>query len=278
MNVRKHSEAEFTEYMLPHNRRQVFFDCIKMRYGVFVLSGLLLFAFLLPFFAVKIYSEIVYANVFTIATDAALLETSAKNIKFYASIAYIPCMAIFSLALAGVVRVIRQLVWAEGLFFWKDFGAGIKQNGASYVLTAVIFSSIFALNRFILTIDTTGSFVAYIPTGLIVMLVIPITLFTLSLTAVYTNKYSVTVKNAALLYSKNIPASLIFSLMLVSLLLLDLITVGILKYVIMAILAVFLLPLFIEARFLFDCYVFDKYINVYSYPDYVDKGMFRMDG
>lgn len=282
MNVHKHSEAEFTEYQLPHNRREVFFDCLKLRYGVFVLTGLLLLLFILPFFAVKLYGEMIYANMYEAYLNAVGEEASfdalsqAKILKFYTSLAYIPCLAIFALGIAGAMRVIRQLVWGEGLFFLKDFGAGIKQNGAFSVLTFTLFGVIFALNRFLLLMNTEYPVIQYIPTGLIVLFIIPIVMFVVSLTAVYNNKYSTTVKNAFLLYMKNIPQSLAFTAVLVSAYLLDLLGLSILKTVVMAIAVVFVLPLFIEARFLFDCSVFDKYINKKSYPDYVDKGLFRL--
>ena len=278
MNVRKHSQTEFTEYGLPHNRKEVFFDVLKNRYGTIVCCGLILCLFTLPFFAVKVLGETVFTSVFyKFDGDIEKAEEYAKVLRFYVAAAEVPCLAIAALGFAGVVKVLRQLLWAEGLFFTTDFFSGIKQNGAHYAVTFSLFGIIRALDYLLLTVNYSPAFVLYLPTGAIILLVVPVFMTALSQTSVYNVTYGRLLINSSKLFIKNIPVNLLFVFVAIIGLSLDFITITLLKYAMIFIVILLLLTPYLMARLLFDFSVFDKYINVRDYPEMVDKGIVRPD-
>ena len=188
MNVRKHSQAEFTEYGLPHNRKEVFFDVLKNRYGTVVGCGLILCLFTLPFFAVKVLGETVFTSVFyQFDGDMDKAEEYAKVLRFYVAVIEVPCFSIMALGFAGVTKVLRQLLWAEGLFFKTDFFSGVKQNGKHFVITFTLFGAIRALNYLLLTVNFSPEFVLYFPTGVIILFVVPVFMTALSQTSCATS-------------------------------------------------------------------------------------------
>ena len=278
MNVRKYSQTEFDEYGLPHNRKEVFFDVLKNRYGVIVCCGLIMCLFTLPYFAVKVLGETVFTSVFyKFDGDMTAAEDYAKVLRFYISLAHIPCFIIMALALAGVVKVIRQLIWAEALFFETDFFSGIKQNGLHYALTFALYGVIKSLDYLLLTVNVSTPFVLYLPTGVIIVFIVPLLMTALSQTAVYSVTYPRLISNSFKLYVKNIPVNLLFVIILIIGLLTDFITITLLKYAVIFIEILLLLTPYIMARMLFDFSVFDKYINARNYPELVDKGLIRLD-
>ena len=166
MNVHKHSQSDFDEYSLPHNRKEVFFDVLKMRYGTLIFVGLLLLAFTLPLLLVKILGETVFVGLYETLGEQESAYDYARVLRFYISLSYIPCLAVFAVGVAGATRVVRQLVWGEGVFFWGDFSDGIKQNYKNCLLTFLLLGLTYALCSFILVLNVEYQFVVYIPIAL----------------------------------------------------------------------------------------------------------------
>ena len=285
MNVRRHAEREFTEFDLPHNRKEVFFDRLKTRFDVFFKLGLMLALFFLPMLAVAVYGDIAKVG---LSSDLATEEEFAAAIKIFdvtLAVYYIPCLLLVAVGLAGAAKVVRQLIWGEGVFFFADFGSGIKQNYAPFAITFLLGGIVNLFDRFVISLGFEPEFVAYIPLGASVVFLTPIAMFVLSQTTVYVNGYLQLVKNAFKLFIKTLAPSLLFVAMIAlwfvggwALDLLSSISAAflIVKYVLAVVGIIFLLPTFLTARLLFDMSVFDKYINKKDYPELVDKGLVRI--
>ena len=277
MNFRKHSDKDFNVESLPHNRKEVFFDTVKLRFGLYIILGLILFLFSMPLLATKIYGEILYTSNFNKYADDIDKAILAGNIiKMYISIFEIPGFLILSIGLAGVLKVIRQLIWQEGIFLKEDFFTGIKQNAKVYLISAFLFSLINVFIRLTLTLNISFPFILYIPVGVMILFVLPVLFYIFTSSQIYNNKYGTFLKNSVYFYIKTIWQSLLFSLVIVALLLIDLISIIILKYVIIFLIIVFVVPFLLSIKFLFDCSIYDKYINQYDYPELVDKGIERI--
>lgn len=278
MNVKKFSETEFTEYGLPHNRKEVFFDCLKMRYGLIVACGALILLFLLPLFAVAIFGETSFSVFYERnSADPTAIEDGANILKFYVSVASIPCLVIAALGFAGVYKIIRRLIWAEPVFFWRDFADGFKANGLQFGIAFAVFGAIIALDRLILVMNLPNPVFGFLPTAVTFVAILPVFMTMLSHSAVYNVRFFTLVKNSLLLFIKNVPINLLFVLIFAAFAALDLLTVTLLKYSLFVLITLFLSAPFVMARLLYDCSVFDRLINVRDYPEMVDKGLIRLE-
>jgi len=278
MNVHKYSDKDFTEAMLPHDRKQVFFDCVKMRFGVIVKAGLVLLLVLLPYFAVRVYGDVLTVGIYErYGDDPEAALQAGRALKTVMALVQAPCLGIASVGFAGVMKVLRQLVWGEGVFFHEDFWSGVRQNGGYFALTFVLAGLVHALDRFVLTINFSVQFLLYAPLAVSIFVLLPMAFFILTQTTIYRNKYGTLVKNSGYFFIKTVPQSWLFVLIAALPFALEFLPFFIVKYVVWILLAIFALPLFLTARFLFDCSVYDKFINKTQYPDIYDKGVYRLD-
>ena len=274
MKKLKKARFDFVESNLPSNRKEVFCDCFKLRFGLLFKLGLLLLVFAIPLLISMfmmdnaVYS--LYENSESI-NDAGALILQTINIF---NLINIPLLVILSLCLAGIFRIIRQLVWGEPIFFASDFIEGIKLNGKAF---AVIFLLVGIVNYFcsFAFYSTFGNVIlSVLPLAIALMFLFPVGLLMLSLQ----NTYNISVKssfvNSLLLFIKEFPKIILCSLIM-SIPFVLLFVSSLVRYLIIILVLIFIAPLLIMGLYLFACYLFDKHINVKNYPDYVDKGIVR---
>ena len=77
MKKRQVAKSDFTFAQLPHTRREVFFDCLKLRFGTIVLCGLMLLLFALPLLSVYAVRDVVLLSVYRSLADGAVGEAQA---------------------------------------------------------------------------------------------------------------------------------------------------------------------------------------------------------
>lgn len=281
MKKRKQASSDFTFAQLPHNRKEVFFDCLKLRFGTVVCCGLLLLLFLLPVLAVEAAYDIVQLNIYNSVVDGTLSEMQAAvysgELQIYTSLVQTVCMCIFTVGLAGVARVLRQLVWGEPIFFWVDFKRGISQNAARFVAVFAICALTNVLSVLCSTMLDDMPIVGYIPLGALIFVVIPVALFVLSQSTVYDVGFGKAISNGLAFYGKRLWQTLLFTVLIVVVALARFAPISVLKYLLLALCAVFLLPMYVMAWLLVSYGVFDETINNENYPELFDKGVYRLD-
>lgn len=279
MNFNKYSSTDFKESNLPHNRKEVFFDTIKVRFLLYVKIGFILFLFLLPFLALNLYGKLVVTSYLDVngITDETMLY--ANKVKLIITLLYIPTFIIFSIGLSGCMKVIKQLIWGEGIIFGDDFKAGIKENYQPFIVTFVLFGLIYLFDSYINTLEIEYEFIKYIPFGVTFVFVIPVLMYILTQSIMYTNRYTTYIKNAIYFFIKTVPVSLLYTLVLI-ILIYPINTSYIpslwIQYSVVSVIIIILLPLFISAKILYDFSIYDKFINSKDYPEYVDKGINRI--
>ena len=280
MKKLKKAASDFTFAQLPHNRKEVFFDCLKMRFGTVVCCGLLLLLFALPLVATEIVYDVVQLNIYNGFVDGALTEAQASmysgELQIYTSLAQIVGFCILAVGLSGVVRVLRQLIWGEPIFFGVDFKRGIKQNWLRFVevfaVVAVVNAASVACATFL-----GGSFVGYIPYGVLIFLAIPMGLFVLSQSAVYDVGIGKATTNALAFYGKKLWCTLLFTALAIVFALLRLMPISAVKYLLVSLSTVFLAPMYIMLWLLVSCSVFDEILNKENFPELYDRGVYRLD-
>lgn len=281
MKKSKQASSDFTFAQLPHNRKEVFFDCLKLRFGTVVCCGLLLLLFLLPLIAIEITYDIVNLNIYNSLIGGQMSEMQAtlyKNeLQLYVSLAQTVCLGIFAVGLAGVARILRQLVWGEPIFFWVDFKRGIRQNAARFVSVFAICALANVASVLCSTMLDEMPIVGYIPLGALIFAVVPIALFVLSQSAVYNVGFGKAISNGLAFYGKRLWQTLLFTALALIVGLSRLAPISALKYLLMLLCTVFLLPMYIMAWLLVSCNVFDEVVNRENYPELYDKGVYRLD-
>lgn len=281
MKKSKQASSDFTFAQLPHNRKEVFFDCLKLRFGTVVCCGLLLLLFLLPLIAIEITYDIVNLNIYNSLIGGQMSEMQAtlyKNeLQLYTSLAQTVCLGIFAVGLAGVALILRQLVWGEPIFFWVDFKRGIRQNAARFVSVFAICALANVASVLCSTMLDEMPIVGYIPLGALIFAVVPIALFVLSQSAVYNVGFGKAISNGLAFYGKRLWQTLLFTALALIVGLSRLAPISALKYLLMLLCTVFLLPMYIMAWLLVSCNVFDEVLNRDNYPELFDKGVYRLD-
>lgn len=183
------ADRDFTAEMLPHDRKSQFFNILKNRVPLMMKSAIIVFMFFIPFILAASYKTVVVYGFYKQYNGGAITyENMLAYINYtelLAALAYVPCLTIASLAISGVNRITRRLVFGEGVFYKDDFIVGIKNNGKSYALIALAFSALHALIRF-LVFYTGGSVISAVIAFLTALITFPymITLVT------YNNVYS----------------------------------------------------------------------------------------
>lgn len=264
------------KYGLPHNRWEVFEDRMRTHWWRLLLCGLLLFAFSLPFFAVRLFADL---SVLTLAeqhNSGQITEEQYKQTVWVINLAVplfnVASYLVFSVGLAGVMRQIRQLAWSQSTPFWQGFALGVKQNVGAYLVVFAVLGVLNAANSAAMQLDI--GFVSFVPLCMFVLLILPIALHALVQIAVYKHRFWNTFTNSALVYFKTVPLSILAALLATAYVWFDSFPSFVGRYV-AKVIFVLILPVGILAWFLYVCSALDKYVNAQNYPDLVDRGVWR---
>ena len=277
----KKAANDFTEDKLPSNRKEVFFDCFKIRFGSFIKLGLLLLLFALPLIILGFVKDTMIFNMAQAYTQGDISEEEAIAYNNFTYIGYyaieIICFMIFSLGLAGALRVIRQIVWGEGLFFGQDFFDGIKLNAKHYLVYFFLFGLFNFLGRVALISNIQQEILKALPIGMSLSVFLPPLLYSLIETQIYTLKVTQEYKNGFILYIKTFPKTILATFIMCLPLFLDLINMFVLKHLIYMLFILLIFPFMLMGEFLYFNSQLDKYINKEQFPEIYDKGIYRKE-
>lgn len=276
----KRAAQDFTADGLPASRPAVFFDCWKIRHRLLLALGGILLLFCLPLFVSHLTRDVLCASVAVGDGEAAARAAAILSLRLWFRLVDIPCWLILSVGLAGVIRVVRQLVFGEGVFLRNDFLTGIRQNGgvtAGIFLTGALW---LLLTEFMGTLTGSVGGLRYLPLVSGVLLLLPVGLLLFFETAVYRATVGGLLKNAMILYFRTVPTTLAAAVpLLIPFAVCTLFdTLGAMlfvKYVFLIGYAVLLLPSTVMGDFLYCTSVFDRHINRKYHPEEVDRGIHR---
>ena len=274
----KAAKTDFSEQNLPHNRREVLFDCIKLYWQKLLLLGLILLACAVPLLAVSAVCDTVQQGLLQQLSDGVIDKVAYNGqvawLRLVEALIDIPCYVIVCVGLSGTVRVTRQMIWAEPLFFANDFADGIKQNWFTFCLCGFTIS---LLNVYLAFAESSGGrFFAYLPLGVVAIVVLPTALWMMAASSVYNIGIGKNTTNSFVLYIKTPFVTWLFVALFASVVMFDLIGFVAVRCICVAVFVVVLLPVF-TLLWQLVCYsYFDKFINKQAYPEIVDKGIWRM--
>ncbi len=281
MKKTKQAQKDFTFAQLPHNRTEVFVDCYKMRFGTLLCIGLIILAFSLPLLGAEIFTDIVGTSLYTRMLEGELTKdeflSAMSSLRVFVALLDIPCWVVFSVGLSGITRIVRQLAWGEPVFFFNDFAQGVKESVGRFIAVFAICSVLNFVSVFFTNWLSELSIIAYAPMVLLIFVVLPVGLWMLAQSTVYNVGFKKAFSNGIAFYGKNILQTLGFIAVACLVSVLKLIAALIVKYVTFLVVIVVFTPAYALFLFLFCSSVFDRYINRENFPDYYDKGVYRMD-
>lgn len=282
--IRRIAKHDFTENMMPQTRKEVFWDVVKLHwFNLFALALILLVAFL-PVMILTVLSDtydIRYmAELGENASTEAIQAARASIISFKSTSAFIsiPCYMLFAAVLSGALRLMRQYVWEEVVFFWRDLWTGMKQNWKQTVTIAFVLGTQNAIGQYIsgmssLMQEPAIKIASGIFLGVTWILCFPIYACMLPPISVYSNTFRQNLKVGFILFAKS-PLKTLLILLGVTLVFWVGLYPNMLVHLITQVAGVLLLPTALLIWFLFVMAQLDKYVNPIHFPELVGRGMY----
>ena len=263
---------DYTENDLPLTRKDVFCECYREHFRLIFNIGLLCLAFLTPIIIVSFMRDL-----YIVSAVSALDEQTAEKVAavcYQANAVYglfqIVAQTLFAVLFAGVVQLIRQLLWNEPVFLGDDLKRGLKSNSLKYGITVLILSIInYIVNVF------TESVIFYILSGVLVALILSVAIWFLLQGIYYKLGVWASIKNAILLFVRTVPVTLLLLICtivpfwLVS----NLINLVLVKYIVLIVLYLLYIVPLTMCWMLYASHIFDRYLNKEHYPQIYRKGM-----
>ena len=282
----KERDEDYARSTLPSNRWALGWDIFKGSLGKLCKINLLVIATAIPIIILILMKNVTFTSAimskpfsqnmgigYPVMPELANLGDAIKyqtDVNFYK---FLPLAAVvLALGLSGAFYVIRNMVWAEGVFVSADLGHGIKKNFFTYAVTLFIYTFILSLGMiFVARINydlAAGASNAGVLRFSRVCIFIGIGLFSImalymmTISATYECSFPRLVKNAFILTFALLPQNVFFVLLAFLPFMLLLFNWGQMIYMI----AIVLLMLLSASTAIliwtnYSQYVFDKYIN-----------------
>lgn len=261
---------------LPSNYLELLFDTIKQNWQTILFIGVMSLLFFLPTLGMMFWKDYYFLQL-TSSTNYSQSEIDALKItsRNIFNIGIALGIVFASIGVSGLSRILLLVSREEGLFFFKDFNKGVKQNLKSNFVFFLIYGILIYLSLLVINNINSQNFLIYIPLAIVQTTFFPMLLVNVETTAIYSWKLKDSFRNSMLIYIKNFIAVFLFSLLLTSVLLLNLIPYIFLKYVILVAVILLIYPFIILAFRVYMNKCLDKDINKEHYPEIYKRGIFE---
>ena len=217
---------------LPSNRWQLGWDIFKTNFTKLVLLNLLLVLFSVPLIVVFVLrsgsvsleaSRVPFSG-FISYPFVPSLNGAAEFVQIRAnlySLIFLPVAALFlAFGLSGVMYILRNMVWTEGVFVGSDFWRGVKSNFWMMALTLVLYSVLIFCSvmsicfaRYLAAVGEGNAVLMVIAeavTYVVIALLTMMVMHMLTMTVTYKLKFFQLVRNAFILTISLIPTNIFF--------------------------------------------------------------------
>ena len=276
----KAASKDFLPNALPQTRKDQLPFVLKNQFSVLLFSGLWLLLCFLPIILTVFFQNRFEVGFYSMYREGKLSEadyrSSINALMIYGSLLEIAFSFVASIALSGVLRIMKCLLSGESVLFFLDFKEGIKQNYKNTCLLFLFFGILLFLCRFVnaFYFEYFLGIPFYV---LLLLLVIPIFLLAGVFSSVYECNVFQAIGNATKLYFPAWWKYLLLALLLAGGLyvLSYLQTIPTFLTTIHLLLALFGLPLYLLLLYSVSFGVFDKYINREQFPSFYGAGLYR---
>lgn len=268
---RNKENKDFNISNMPHNRIEVFKDILLNRSSTLFSVGIMLLIFAIPLIAIVFFSLQTLANFKEYSEETyqqLLLTLNTNNLLIMVGIMF------FSIGLAGAYKIVRMLIWQEGIFFMHDFFKGVKENLKNFLLTGFFIGLLNLVTQY-LYFNVSVSEYAIMACIIVIAFFLPSVLFILGQSIIYKLPYIQMLKNAILLAWRNFYTSIPVLLLNVAFIVVPFFIENIAYLVYILLIPILIAPLLIMFNMLYTDTLFDKFINKDNFKEIYDKGIYR---
>ena len=278
--MKKISSVDFNKAMLPHNRKELFFDIIKNHYRTLMVIGLILLLSSIPLLVISFLSDyqlsVLTADFLNGKYQEDVYRQNYISYSFYMNLFKAIALAILGVGVGSIIKVIKSLCYLEPVFLGYDLKSGLKNNWLSMSILFFIVG-IFNATTMLLVSTVDIPIVIGITISIIFIILYPPLMLVIPHIGIYTNKFHKRIFRSFFMYVKYFLPTLGIYILTGLPFLLFLIPNIIIKYIVFVVLCIFWIPISYLILFLFSSHVFDACINKYHFPDLVDKGINRIN-
>lgn len=277
----KSAKTDYTRAMLPHTRKEVFFDVVKLHFRELLLCGVIVLVFSLPMHLLTLledgYVSTINAQLPENPTEEQLRAAydSVRAFGNFKAIVDAVLLLIFSIGFSGLMRVIRQYAWGENVFFTTDFFKGIRQNIKQTLLLALIIGILYAVCVLYYNAAPQDpgavSYMFLIPVGLFILLVIPIAAYMTVCIPVYTNSFGQNAFMGLYLFVKS-PLKTYGALIACGAVFISYLFSSVYAHLLGRLFCSFAAPFVMLAWYLFAYNRLDRFVNEKEHPELVGRG------
>ncbi len=271
---------DYTQAMLPHSRKEIFFDVLKLNWRNFVILGSIFFLFCLPLFLLSVTETLIVGQLRVQMENLQAEALTKAMIDFYGTksagaFLKVPCLLLVFVALAGMSRVIRQYAWEENVFFRTDFTAGVRSNLGQMLLLGLLIGLVYAINVYnyytALMAQDSGMAIVFVPMGVALLVGLPVAAYSIVIVSIYKTSFKNVLHMGLLLYGQA-PVATLLALVCCILPFGILLIPNFLVMVIGGFLLCILFPVVFLGWYLFTLEQLDRAINAKLHPELVAKG------
>lgn len=286
IHFREYRDQDLSRSSLPSTRKKAFLDILHQRYDIALRIGLLFFLFSLPLLGLFAYWNGLYEAAAQQLAHSEIDESAYSSLIVSLSLGEAGALGLlfllFAFPLSASLRVWKLLAYYEGLSFFYDAKKGLRQNGKNvffvllggvllyWLAFALFVFAFFGSKETPLYLQILGSF----PLVVWALVVLPVLLLSLSLTAVYDLSFAALCKTAFQIYANALFPCLGFALLFLAPLGFLFLPNSWTQALAMALYFFAYIPLFGQGFFLYSLSIFDRLLNEKNYPSLYHKGLF----
>lgn len=272
----KEATKDFTNSDLPQTRKEQFRDILVTRITSLFVCGCLLLLFFIPTLVLVIFRDAILFNIVnTYADDALKMQSLINTLKLSFSSCLIVSLIIFGIAISGVFKIYKNMIWGQPVFIKHDFFLGIKEN-FFHVAVSLLF---IGLGNLIVELagiyrDAGGlAFVNYLVSGFTMVFIYPVFYKLAYYKTYYSNGQLKSISSAFNIYILSIFSTLSCLSMIYFSGFLALIPNHFVKYIVYIVMILIASPVALLVWQLNEVRVFDKLINKSTYVNVYRRGL-----
>ena len=276
------SNKDYDERLLPATRRSQFKDIITHEYRTLLLIGMWLLIFFVPIILLESFSNIfIYTYIEQNNTNLTPEEMKTFEMAFtiIKESALVLGYMIFAIGVSGALRIVRNLVYGEVIFFKNDFLLGMRSYWKLCIFSALVFSLLKGMTNLLAYLVNNYANYSYLhifsgfAIGIFYLLIVPIVFFYISLSMTYDLTFVRCLTLSIRFALANLLIATVFSGVLFALTFIWYIGILLVVDLILIVSMVFIAPIYILLWHLYVISRFDKYINEQQFPSVFKKGL-----
>lgn len=264
---------DFDKSDLPSTRKEQFFDLLKHRFFFLLGLGVILLLFFIPLFASIVYKDLAILGINQSNMEANEKSSSLFFISLLFSFLVMMGLLIFSIGLAGVMKLLKQLIYDEPIFFKDDFLSGIKENFKSFLLISFLTGLLNLISNTIAILFDNVLIVKILFPALNFALFYPVLFVCIFLSSTYSNNLMTTIKSSIVIYIKHFPTVFLCFVLTYGVTFFQYIDIMLLKYLLILFVLLIYFPILFLASYLNQIRIYDSLINKDQFPSYYLKGL-----